>query len=826
MRWASAHHKATGADTDATEMTLTSRNSKLRTSKASAALMVSLMLVAGGPRLGLAARRAEFPALLNAVAQNRKEKPPVPESVKSMSLTGMARDSMGAAVAGAQVVFKSASFSARQITDRKGRFSFHSIPVDGGVLTVTAPGFQTAQRSWSATAQQPLDITLVPAPWTETVIVTATRTPTPLGQTAADVLVLTPEEVSTAPALTLDDMLRQIPGFTLFRRSGSRSANPTSQGVSLRGVGASGASRALVMADGIPLNDPFGGWVYWDRVPRAAVERVEVVRGGASDLYGTTAMGGVINFITRKASHPGLTLDTSYGNEDTPDASLWTGTSWGAWNTSLSAEAMSTDGYILVPPSARGRVDTPAGSEHQTADLRLERRFSSTERVFGEASIFRETRQNGTPLEYNRTHLRQLVLGGNWQISEVGLLSVRAYGGPQLFDQTFSAVAADRNSESLVDGQRVPAQQVGLNAQWSREVEARQTLVAGFDGSEVRGASDEIAFFRGHATRATGAGGRQRNESVFGEDILQLTPRWRATVAARLDHWKNFDALSTMRSLSASGPVTVVNFPERTESAFSPRLGTLYRLTHSVSLTASAYRAFRAPTLNELYRNFRVGNVETLANSNLSAERLTGAEAGAEWSAFHRKLNARGTFFWSDISNPIANVTLSVTPSLITRQRENLGRTRSRGFDLDVTAPVARTLTLEGGYELADATVISFPAETALVGMRVPEIPRNSFSLQALYSNPLAAKSLRRWIVSVQGRFTGLAFDNDLNTLPLGSFFTIDAYLAHPVNRQVEAYVATENLNDSRYAIARTPVLEVGPPTLVRVGIRVNLAVR
>jgi outer membrane receptor protein involved in Fe transport len=777
------------------------------------------------------AARAVFPASRNreAFAHVANQKPQIAKTAKpAAALAGIVRDPAGAAVAGARVAFHSTNFTARQVTGRRGRFNFGSIPAAAGVLRVTAPGFATARQSWraAAAARQPLVITLTPAPLEQTVTVTATRTPTPLGQTAADVLVLTPEEVASAPALTLDDLLRQIPGFTLFRRSGSRTANPTSQGVSLRGVGASGASRALVLADGIPLNDPFGGWVYWDRVPRAAVERVEVVRGGASDLYGTTAMGGVINFITRKASHPGLTLDTSYGNEDTPDASLWTGISRGAWNASFSGEVMSTDGYVLAAPSERGSVDTPAASEHETADLRLERRVSAGGSVFGEASIFRETRQNGTPLQYNRTHLRQLVFGVNWQTADVGLVSVRAYGGAQLFDQTFSSVAADRNSESLVDSQRVPAQQAGLDVQWSRQAGSRQTLVAGFDARQVRGASDEIGFFRGRATRATGSGGQQGNESVFGEDILQLTPRWRATVAARLDRWKNFDALSTTRPISTSGPVAAVHFPQRIESAFSPRLATLYRLTGNLALTASAYGAFRAPTLNELYRNFRLGDVETLANSSLRAERLTGAEAGAEWSPFHRKLTARGTFFWSDISDPIANVTLSVAPSLITRERENLGRTRARGFDLEVTADVKPALSLEAGYELADATVLSFPANPALVGLRVPEIPRNSFSFQALYSNPLAANSLKRWTLSFQGRFTGMAFDDDLNQLPLGSFFTVDAFLARALGRQLQAYVAAENLNDSRYAIARTPVLEVGPPALVRAGIKVNFGFR
>src|SRR4029078_13297747 len=110
-------------------------------------------------------------------------------------------------------------------------------------------------------------------------------------------------ELEVAGAQTLDDVLRQVPGFSLFRRSGSLTANPTAQGVSLRGVGASGASRALVLLDGVPLNSPFGGWVYWTRVPRVNIENVSVQNGASSSLYGSGALGGVVN----------ITSDTRWG---------------------------------------------------------------------------------------------------------------------------------------------------------------------------------------------------------------------------------------------------------------------------------------------------------------------------------------------------------------------------------------------------------------------------------------------------------------------------------------------------------------------------------
>ena len=141
------------------------------------------------------------------------------------------------------------------------------------------------------------------------------------------------------------------------------------------------------------------------------------------------------------------------------------------------------------------------------------------------------------------------------------------------------------------------------------------------------------------------------------------------------------------------------------------------------------YRAFRPPTLNELYRNFRQGNTLTLANSGLTAEQLTGAEAGASYSAWHERLSVRGTLFWSDISDPIANVTLSTTPSLITQQRQNLGETRSRGAELDAEARLTSTVTLSGGLQYVDATVTSFPANTQLVGLLVPHVPRHDRQL-------------------------------------------------------------------------------------------------
>ncbi len=741
------------------------------------------------------------------------------QQTSKFKLEGQVKDQTGAAVSGATVIFTVGADKLTAYADEEGRFDFQDLESSNGLLTISVEGFTAFERKVNLQTTASLDIILAPASVAEQLTVTAERTLTRVSDTAASVAVLSNEDLSSTAALTLDDALRQVPGFSLFRRSGSRTANPTSQGVSLRGVGASGASRAAVLSDGVPINDPFGGWVYWGRTPRQSVNRVEVVRGGASNLYGTDALGGVINFIPRETRDAAVSFETSYGNQQSPHASMFAGGRIGQIGAQISAEVFHTDGYIIVDENQRGRVDTKAGVEYSTLDLMLERFFEDTGRIFIRGSVFGESRKNGTPLQTNQTYIRQLSTGANFKSQTIGDFSLRSYIGSQVFDQGFSAVAAGRNSESLTRSQRTPAQQFGIASQWSRAAGSRQTLVAGFDFREVRGASDEIVFSGGRATSAIGAGGRERAFGIFAQDIIRITQKFFATLGGRVDRWRNYDALSATKSFSTNATTTTV-FPARTETAFSPRLSLLYKLNENLTLIASGYRAFRAPTLNELYRSFRVGNVVTQANDKLLAERLTGAEAGASVNALKQKLYLRGTFFWSELTRPVANVTLSVTPDLITRQRRNLGRTRSRGVELESEARITNTFSLTGGYLFANATVLKFPANTALEGLLIPQVARHQFTFQARYANPSILT------FAVQGRAIGAQFDDDQNQLKLAKYFVLDAFASRRLTNHFDIFVAVENLFNQRYDIGRTNVTTIGPPLLARVGFKLNFGAK
>jgi outer membrane receptor protein involved in Fe transport len=590
----------------------------------------------------------------------------------------------------------------------------------------------------------------------------------------------------------------------------------------MRGVGASGASRALVLVDDVPLNDPFGGWVYWDRTVRESISDAEVVRGGAdASLYGSTAMGGVIQFRTRQPQDPAISAEGSWGSENTPEGSIWTGTRLGAWQGSLATDLFRTNGYIPVPESQRGTVDSPANSRHELTTVDLGRHFGANGRIFARGSYFDEGRHNGTVIQLNTTQLADFVTGWDSDSKRTGAISARVYGLFESYHQTFSAVSGNRNSETLTDDQHVPSQSLGGSAQWSRPVGRIQTLVAGFEMREVHGQSIDAV-----SVGTNLSGGRECTERFFAEDILQLNPKLIANLSVGYDHWSDFHA--RLIQIRSSVP-TVFPYPDRTSDAPNPRASLLYRPGRRTSLTASGYRAFRAPTLNELYRSFRQGNAVTQGNPALRAERLTGVEAGVRQSLLADRLNLRATFFWSDITNAIVNVTLKTTPLPIQRKKENVARTLSTGINLDGEFRISNTLQIAGGYQFAHAVVSSYSPDPAVAGLNpslvgnwIPEVPHQQFTLQARYVNPKIVTA------TVQGTFVGQQFDDDLNTLLLKNFFTVDLYLGRSLGHGLEIFTGAENVLNQRYFTALTPapappppyIPSLGPPILARIGLR------
>ena len=330
-------------------------------------------------------------------------------------------------------------------------------------------------RRWPACAFAWLALTLSPCPAQTTVpqqqqpaappvSTTINVTDTVEEDSPSTVTTLTQDSLQKLTGVDLDDRLRIIPGFQLFRRSDSIVANPTTQGVSLRGLGSTGASRTLVLWDGIPMNDPFGGWVYWTRLAPDEMQRVEVTPSASTSVFGDRAMGGLVALFSRAARGDSyLQYDHgSYGEQE-----LLTGFSETLrhWAASADVRMFTSDGYYIVPASLRGSADEPAGADYVAGNLRVDY-FKGSQRLFLRLDILAEHRNNGTADQRNSTGLGTVAANyartfGNNQIS------VLAWYTEEAFRATFSSVSADRNSEQITDVQRVPAQGGGGAAYWT-----------------------------------------------------------------------------------------------------------------------------------------------------------------------------------------------------------------------------------------------------------------------------------------------------------------------------------------------------------------------
>ncbi|MGI8787685.1 MAG: TonB-dependent receptor [Pyrinomonadaceae bacterium] len=705
-------------------------------------------------------------------------------------------------------------------TIKAGKFTCEVNFNEGFTLAVEAQDFSILRRKFQKLQDFSTDetFTLAPASVRETVQVTANRTETRIGETPASVVTVSKAELDMTAAPTIDDALRQVAGFSLFRRTGSRYANPTAQGVSLRGTGASGASRSLVLFDGVPLNDSFGDWVEWSRVSPIEIERIEVLRGGAASLYGDDSLSGTVNIIPREAREKFTFSAEIYGGtQNTFSGSTFFGFKKKGWTADFVAADFQSEGYILVGKYERGLVDGFAGSKNLNLSARIAKNFKTAGNVFFKTSYFGEARTNGTPAQINRTHLREFILGGDRAISDFGFrisdlkFDWRIHGGTQVYDQTFSAVSADRSVETLNRVQRVPSQNVGLLASASGVVFENQTIVAGFETREVRGASDEIGLTNNRVVSLSGAGGRERDFGFFVQDFAKIGSRFVLAASARFDSRRNFAASNSTRTLTGNQTNTIA-FPNRNETAFSPQISLLVQATKNLSFFALGSKSFRAPTLNELYRGFRVGSVVTLANENLRAERAANYESGASFQK--NKFYLRGNFFWTEISNPIANLTLTTTPNLITRRRQNVGKTQTRGAEVEAETRW-KNFAFNVGYLFSDSRVTEFPANRSLENLRVPQTARQQFNFQTRYAN-------RDWRVALQGRASGEQFDDDLNLSRLEPYFQLDVFAAKRLREKLQVFVGIENIFNSRYSVGKTPVRTVSSPTNLRVGVRWN----
>lgn len=639
----------------------------------------------------------------------------------------------------------------------------------------------------------------------EQVTVTGTRLPEAVGSAAFSSTTLTPDQLSTADRLDL--ALEQVPGLSLFRRTNSGSANASTQGVSLRAIAPSGAGRALVLLDGVPLNDPFGGWVIWTAVPYEDIGGAEVIRGAGAGPYGAGALTGTI-LLTERAENTAL-LDVQGGTESSIRAGGSDGISVGGIDLFGSASVERTNGWVPVQQPDRGPADNHVWFDGGSGSLRADTHVGD---VLASARVgyYDEGRGAGLVDAHSAAH----GLLGSLTFSEApsgGGIGWRLQGWTfkSAFSNTSVSVATGRAATTPANDQfATPALGVGFNAALLGESGAFR-WEAGADMRDDAGQSNELFSFNGtNFTMFRRSGGREIVGGVYGEGAYDID-HWLLTLGVREDHWVTSQG-HLVQQVRATGATTVDNdYPGKDGYVPTARGGARYDFSDGEYLRVAGYGGFRVPTLNELYRPFRVGNVTTQANADLTPEKLYGAELG--WGGASGSLHWDATAFWNELHHAIANVTIAPN----TQQRQNAGDVQAFGMEGQLTEIITDDLSAWTAISYTDAQFVS----GQLDHLRPAQAPRTVVTGGGTWRvfAPLSLEAQLHW--------EGLRFEDDRNTLKLGSAFILDLTARYALTEQLAASVKVENVTNANVATqAQTDpslgtIVSYGQPRMVWIGL-------
>jgi len=656
------------------------------------------------------------------------------------------------------------------------------------------------------------------------IVVTGRGLDSARGEAAYDVVTIGRDRLDHLPSNRLEDVLREVPGFQQFRRSDARSANPTSQGATLRALGGNASSRALLILDGVPQTDPFGGWIAWPAIDPRRLGRIRVVRGGGSGAGGPGALAGTIELDSAGPDEAaGLAAGLAYGSRDGIDAFAAYGARLGGGFATLSGSFARGDGFVPVIEAQRGPADRPSPYRQASLAARAVTPLAQAVELQANLSTFTDARERGTAHSEIRTRGADasLRLVGRGPLSFVALLFVQVRD----FANRFAAVDVARVAATpTLDQYSVPS--IGLGARFEiRPALGPVELRLGGDWRGTEGRTQELfAFAAGTPTRGRVAGGRTRTLGAFAEADWARGPLT-LTGGARIDHWRIAGGSLRERMLATGAPLTDTAFADRSGWEPTARLGLAWRAAAPLTLRAAAYLGWRLPTLNELYRPFRIGADATAANAALAPERLAGVEAGLEARPL-AGVRIGVTLFANRLDDAIANVTLGQGPGNFPgvgfvaagghyRMRQNVAAVESRGVEVDAAAELGR-FRLAAGYSFADARLDAGGAALALDGLRPAQTPRHNVSATLIWQGRGGAHA------SVGARYVSSQYEDDLNGQLIPDALTFDAAATIPISPRLAIDARGENLTDARVVagISGAGIVERATPRTLWLGLR------
>lgn len=641
-----------------------------------------------------------------------------------------------------------------------------------GMIAGTATPNQSSQRGNAGSQSDPGTPTTL-----STVTVTASLNQTLIQDMPLHTTIITQDDIQKSPARTLDQLLRTIPGFN-FTGIPAAISDPTGQQTRMRGLG---NAKVLVLLDGIPLIDPFYLTTQFYKVPLSDIDHIEVIRGGTSSLWGSMAVAGLVNIVTKRPTGNSGVVTLGGGTQ---------GTSNVAWSQNikvsdaielnLAANQYRTDGYIETPTQYLWRYPNLKANSARDTNIVLSAffRFTGDLNGFLRVGNHQQDQHIGYTYGQNLQNNPDIALGLDDKLGERDSLSWRAwaqrvhftkFNGATCYYQLAGGCLNSNSKNEIVSDDVLEYYSQYGNLQY-REQGSSLTYSRLFDGAfnslQVgvnyrRLSAQDAEWFYSTPTdpaepqllNAQGFGqGVQTFGGAFAQAKISPVDALQITLSGRYDYWRNSGQLNTLAKASTGVTAGGAVAPS-TKTAFDPGLGLHYDVNNNWSFRAAAYKAFRAPGFNNITRSYGVGPT-TVANPGLGPESMTGWEGGSDyrtgplsfgatWFVYHIK-NMIATYRIKSASDAPAPVLNLCSSSPTTPNLDNCGGSanyytndqdgESNGVELNGSWKLAPSLTLGAyftytrSYLTREAAAITTPLHVQLAGL-----PKKTGSLDATW---------------------------------------------------------------------------------------------
>jgi outer membrane cobalamin receptor len=659
------------------------------------------------------------------------------------------------------------------------------------------------------------------------VVVSATRSEQRVESLPSPVYVIGAPAIRSTSSGSVPDLLRSVPGFTLRDYQAGLISGPSQSMMTVRGLGGSSAGRVLVLLDGLPIGDPFSGWIDWGRIPLPMLASAELIRGGGSIIWGSRALGGVVNLRTLEPRHNEIILLAEGGSFGTSHGAGAATFKSGKISGLIAGDYLDTDGFILTPHDQAGPVDKPQATRNGVVAGKLIYDMSPAFQAWVSGSLF----QGGDPpwgvrddqkFNEGRTGIRWLRQSG-------GIVTLSAFANDRVARSKSYSVNSDRSVETPQRFGRSPADSRGLFLQWTQLIARRHEVTTGADVTFAEGSfTEEYAFTADAATEQRTTAGSQTLAGVFVQDAADIGYGIRLVASARLDHVKSYDARRSVESLPSHSIRSDSSISDHGDTRPTWSLGFRRQQSRWLGLRINAYEAFRAPSMYEMfYPRFSSRGTVTEANATLDAERLRGLEGGVDVTLGHDGL-ARITGFTNRVVSPIMDITVGTAGSAAEviapcglmparqtcSQRRNVDGLRSNGIESDIRWRPFSAWTVNAAYSYS-ATRVSAPDQPA-DGMQALRSPAHTAVAGLSFDKP-------RWFsAAVEARYVGRRFEDDLNTIELDPFTIVGMRVNRDIGSRTTIHLKVDNLLDEEFDITRTRsgLAERGTPRWVTVGLR------